>query len=96
MIVLEWSGKNCVSGEEIPSSLSGGSNTRSVDSKRFFGLVLEPRPRRGGSAVIKRSDQLVGVVGFAAAAAAANFASRARWRVTRFINLTLRLSRFTF
>src|SRR5258708_35307409 len=53
MIDFELSTKNWVCGEEISSLSCGGSGTRSMDSKRFFGLTAAPRPRTGGSEVIR-------------------------------------------
>src|SRR4030095_4836976 len=53
MIDFELSTKNWVCGEEISSLSCGGSATRSMVSKRFFGLTAAPRPRTGGSEVIR-------------------------------------------
>src|SRR5712692_4949514 len=107
MMLLEVSARNWVCGEEISSLLSYvGSAIRSMGSKRFFGLLAEPRPRTGRGVFMPfypaAGGAEAGAVGGAAAAGCAAFApaavlaSRARWRVSLFSNLTLRFTLFNF
>src|SRR5262249_61230587 len=44
MTLLELSLKNCVRGEDVSSWSSANSGIRSIASKRFLGLLADPRP----------------------------------------------------
>src|SRR5512135_1453051 len=62
MIDLLWSGKNWLCGAEVWSKSSVGSGTRSMASKRFFGLLTDPRPRRRGGEAMAAYRRSIGRV----------------------------------
>ena len=85
IIDFDVSAKNRVCGAGFSSLVPAGSGTRSMDSKRFLGLLCDPRPRAGDGDLTRVYQLAAGGVaagaagaGFAAAAVAASFASWAR------------------